>query len=119
MCDRASSKNLASATSSRRDGGESVRRSNSYSSAIARRNCVVFPARLSSHYACAACRPAYASATSATAQHSFPRIPEFVYFLDAFGLKRCVAHRQDFVDEQNLGIPVDRHGKRQPHHHAC
>ena len=38
--------------------------------------------------------------------------------VDALALEALVAHRQDLVDHQDVGVDVDGHGEAQPHVHA-
>ncbi len=51
-------------------------------------------------------------------QHTLPGGLELHDLFRALGLETPVAHGEDFVDDQEIRVYVDRHRKRQAHHHA-
>src|ERR1043166_9800557 len=52
-------------------------------------------------------------------QHGSTAFGDFAHFAEAFLLKLCVAHGQDFVNDQNLGFEMRGDGKRKPNIHAA
>jgi hypothetical protein len=51
-------------------------------------------------------------------QHGAAATAHFVHFAQAFLLEFRVAHRQHFVDDEDVGFEVRGDGEREPHIHA-